>query len=761
MKRILFLLSLLLCHYVYAQKTVNDLFTVSNTTSAKLDKIIGKYTILDVNDAELLQLSQTSFDNLLIKVPFDTHNSVELSLTPNKIFSNNFRVTTSGVDGKQTFNYKPGKYYNGGIAAQNRSVAAASFFGDNIAIVFADVDGNINLEKVKTNDPAVSGKYILYREKDMLVANSFRCGMGEPGGKPSKEINSAGALARTGSGNSICEYFDCDYQMYLDNGSNITNVLNYFTGLFNIVSTLYANENINLSVSAVNVWTSQDPYSGGGSSSYLASFESNLTSFPGDVAALLSTKNLSYGGIADDIGTLCTTNSYNYCDLENPATYYDAVTYSWAAELVTHELGHNLGSRHTHACVWNGNNTAIDACAPTYGGAYEGTCSGAPLPTNGGTIMSYCHLGSVGINFLNGFGPQPAAKMRDYISAATCTLGACNNTSCSAPSNDNCDSAITLTVSGSTCIYAFGTTCGATPSSPAISPACGDSSAVAKDVWYKFVATTSNVTINVQSSLNFDAVVQVFSSVNCTSSSYTQLRCVDSSTNAGLETVPLSNLTPGNTYWVRVYNKLGTPATFQICAGHPPTNLLDCSNAIALTCGQTYSGTTTGGNSDVSTYNCAPGWTELGPEKVFTITTTNAGDLTVMLNSVNYQQVFILDSCSTSRCKAYGSYSATYYSAPAGTYYIVVDGGQGASGSFDLTVVCPPLPLDCSNATPLTCNTPVTGTTVGGATNVSSYSCTGNYEIGPEKVYTITTTSTGNLTVNMNTSGQLTGAHTK
>lgn len=81
--------------------------------------------------------------------------------------------------------------------------------------------------------------------------------------------------------------------------------------------------------------------------------------------------------------------------------------YSFSVTVVTHEEGHVMGSRHTHACVWNGNNTAIDGCGPAEGFPYEGACSGAPIPENGGTIMSYCHLSPVGIDFNLGFGHSP------------------------------------------------------------------------------------------------------------------------------------------------------------------------------------------------------------------------------------------------------------------------------------------------------------------------------------------------------------------
>ena len=80
------------------------------------------------------------------------------------------------------------------------------------------------------------------------------------------------------------------------------------------------------------------------------------------------------------------------------SSYADVPTYSWTVDVIAHELGHLFGSQHTHACVWNGNNTAIDGCYTT-----EGNC-GNPGEPNKGTIMSYCHLGP-GKDLSLGFGP--------------------------------------------------------------------------------------------------------------------------------------------------------------------------------------------------------------------------------------------------------------------------------------------------------------------------------------------------------------------
>lgn len=85
---------------------------------------------------------------------------------------------------------------------------------------------------------------------------------------------------------------------------------------------------------------------------------------------------------------------------------------------MTHELGHSMGSHHTHACVWNGNDTAIDGCSTSYGGCTTPTYQ----PFGEGTIMSYC-----GANFAAGFGEQPANAIIQHINNSTCLGSDCIN----------------------------------------------------------------------------------------------------------------------------------------------------------------------------------------------------------------------------------------------------------------------------------------------------------------------------------------------
>lgn len=147
----------------------------------------------------------------------------------------------------------------------------------------------------------------------------------------------------------------------------------------------------------------------------LSSYQANTGTFNGDLSHLVSYQ--ASGGIAAGFSGICAGNVDNSkCFSSIDGTYANVPTYSWSVMVCTHEMGHLIGSRHTHACVWNGNNTAIDGCA----GQTEGSC---PLPGNppgGGTIMSYCHITGVGINLNNGFGPQPQAVLINTVNNASC-----------------------------------------------------------------------------------------------------------------------------------------------------------------------------------------------------------------------------------------------------------------------------------------------------------------------------------------------------
>ncbi|MBL7963523.1 MAG: T9SS type A sorting domain-containing protein [Flavobacteriales bacterium] len=119
---------------------------------------------------------------------------------------------------------------------------------------------------------------------------------------------------------------------------------------------------------------------------------------------------------------------------------------------------------------------------------------------------------------------------------------------CSAtpPANDDCDGAIALTPSNS-CTPLVVDVTGATPSSPATT--CdGDAS---DDVWFMFTAVNTEHTVEVTPDPLYDAIFEVLSG-DC--SGLTSLACQDDLGTGQVETLLLTGLSIGQTYYVRVYD---------------------------------------------------------------------------------------------------------------------------------------------------------------------------------------------------------------
>lgn len=317
-------------------------------------------------------------------------------------------------------------HYRGVVRGSAGSIAAVSVFADGVMVLLSDARGQLIVGPLEQGP---RGSHVLYREHDLRISNPLACHVEDDGRSYHPEELHAAEGDRTLR--CVRYYWEVNYDLFQNKGS-VANTVNYVTGLFNQSAILFDNDGIDVTLSEVFVWDVPSPYVQTSTSALLNQFGVTRTSFNGDMAHLLG---MAGGGGIAWLNTLCSSQTslrMAYSDIN--ATYSNVPTYSWSVMVVSHEQGHNLGSRHTHACAWNGNATAIDGCGPT-AGYTEGTCPTGPLPTGvGGTIMSYCHLvGSVGINFNNGFGPQPTAVMVNRVNASAC-LAACG-TSCDPPGN--------------------------------------------------------------------------------------------------------------------------------------------------------------------------------------------------------------------------------------------------------------------------------------------------------------------------------------
>jgi hypothetical protein len=374
------------------------------TARGDLSETVENATLLSPDPAALDELLHVAPATLTFQIPTADGSLLELELVKVEILAPGFHVST---DAQASVPYHPAAHYRGIVRGDDHSVAALSVTSTGLSGMVADLRGTFEIGKMEDG----SEEYIFYKKSDLKSSFSSNCHT-EDESLLGDDGSGAGAEDRGVGCKTVQVYFECDYKMYTDKGSSTANVTNYVTSLFNQVATLYANENVGIAISQIYVWTTSDPYTSQGSTGGALNVfrQTRGTNFNGNLAHLLTTRSLG-GGIAY-VDVICFKQyAFGVSAISN--SFQNVPTYSWSVEVVTHELGHNLGSWHTHSCNWP--TGALDNCVSP-----EGSCSPGPAPTNGGTIMSYCHLGGYGINFNNGFGPTPGAHIRNKVLNASC-----------------------------------------------------------------------------------------------------------------------------------------------------------------------------------------------------------------------------------------------------------------------------------------------------------------------------------------------------
>jgi len=408
---------------------VNLFSAVDNSGMTKIIEVYaGNVNIMRLKDKDLIYFYNNPSEIINFKIPVE---GFDLILKKNKILADDFTLKTlSGNGSNIIYNYREGVYYQGYIKGKPESFAAISIFENDIMGIISDERGNFILGESKIN--GLEKYYVFYNDVDLKVADNFICKTGDFPDKFYKtddNYKNGGAIQNPNLQNlPVKMYFEADYQMYLDFNSNVNDVGNFITGFFNVVSYMYQRERIPFVLRSIDVWTEIDPYYYlNDSYPILLKFGGrSKDNFEGNLAHLLSTgHNQELGGIAW-IGILCqpfnqSDSSGRYAFSNISPDYNGFPTYSWTVNCVRHEIGHNLGSMHTHACWWPLPNNTIGALDSCYY-AEMGFCFSNPRPSVG-TIMSYCHLwqGQGGsVNFNLGFGPRPGDTIRLRYNQAGC-----------------------------------------------------------------------------------------------------------------------------------------------------------------------------------------------------------------------------------------------------------------------------------------------------------------------------------------------------
>ncbi|MEM6319348.1 MAG: M12 family metallo-peptidase [Bacteroidota bacterium] len=389
-------------------------------SGADKTRFVDDATYFTLNKRALQQIHQQKLETMTLQIPFGASKRLEVNLNKANFLADDFKVTVQSEESHNTLSYSPSLFYRGAVSGVKDAMVTINFFKEAMTGVLSLNGENYNLGRYGETET-----FVLYKERNLNASNPFSCSTEDP-----KEIIiTRNTKAKGRSNNTVKVYVECDYHLFVANGSDAQRTTDFTTGLFNVISAIYANDDINVELSEIKIWSTPDPYPNSSAKTARDAFGVALGgNFNGDIAHLLSNYKLNgtvpNGGSAN-IDALCDREkAVGYTNITTG--YSDYPTYSWTAYAVTHEIGHNLGSPHTHSCLWP--TGPIDNCwCP------EGDCGVGPEPAaSGGTVMSYCHLNpqwtndcelsaaNPGINLANGFGQLPGALIRSRIAAAGC-----------------------------------------------------------------------------------------------------------------------------------------------------------------------------------------------------------------------------------------------------------------------------------------------------------------------------------------------------
>ena len=389
----------------------NSLFKLSKNNHTILTQNIDNTIFLDLNIETIDHLNSNQPCLINLKMPFLNNENIILRLEHFEVFTNDFQLAKTTEKKFVYDNYSP-SIISYKITGSNNLSGSISILKDQVMGIIKKNGKVYEIMHIEKNI------YALFDISDALFEFNFSCEAIE------KDLNidiSESTTQVNQLGTCLNMAIDIDYYTLMKFNFNCYDAVEWALGLLAGVSELYISElDVLIQASFIHIWeTSNDPYGDldNETSEYLNAFRntwaypSSFVSVERDIAHLFTKKNIGGGRAYLDV--LCD-NYYGYavCGGLNTNINYEylALPYSpnaWGFMVISHELGHNIGSNHTHDCVWAPDNSldfpggAIDNCN-MYSSLFnpETSCYGNPnslfinLPNDYGTIMSYCHLTS-------------------------------------------------------------------------------------------------------------------------------------------------------------------------------------------------------------------------------------------------------------------------------------------------------------------------------------------------------------------------------
>jgi hypothetical protein len=385
-----------------------------------------------------------------------------LGLRRFEVFTPDARILVQGGRGKRLVRPPNRAYFRGGVEGETDSLAFL-VVGENGEVRGLVLSGGRAYVLGAEREDASAEEAMVTRAVEEALAkkpvDGWRCGndalpRSATGGSDALtaifEEQRTAVTAEASAQYSMAVAIETDFELY-SRFNSVNLAAAYIGDLLGASSAIYYRDiGTTLRVNFISLWTSPgDPWSGSSSCETLVQFANywvnpanGRTAIPRGTAHFLSGK-ADKNGIAW-VGTLCSTPQALQitCGTTSYSTFSGGFgvtqgidgtfnplrpTVVWDISGVSHELGHNFDSPHTH-CYNNypvPGSPPVDPCFGSEPGCYAGNAS---LPPGGkGSIMSYCHLlGSVSANIALSFGAplqygtlseRVPQRMRDFVAS--------------------------------------------------------------------------------------------------------------------------------------------------------------------------------------------------------------------------------------------------------------------------------------------------------------------------------------------------------
>lgn len=351
----------------------------------------------------------------------DLAREVTLGLTRFSVLAPGARVVIAGAGGEEPIDTSGVVLLAGEIAGEPGSLA---YIGISDAGIYGFLRTEEGTYSISTGayDPDVAWDVTVTHASDMAPFEPGpSCGFHpadprlSPGGVQAPATGGEGSSLRSQPCRVVEMAIDSDWE-YTSRlfGGNAYISANYGLVLLGGVSQIFQSElNVRLTTNYVRTWSGNvDPYNQGQDllDEFAQHWGASMGAVHRDLAHLLSGRtNLPYGGVAY-LNAICEGWGYGLSSVSGsfPQPIQNRHGGNWDLFVVSHEVGHNFGTGHTH-----------DSYTPVIDGCGNGDCSQAL----GGTIMSYCHGCAGGMTNIDlVFGPRVQERIWGFLATRACVL---------------------------------------------------------------------------------------------------------------------------------------------------------------------------------------------------------------------------------------------------------------------------------------------------------------------------------------------------